>query len=222
VSYTYSRAKGDFLDHLSAGGGAVGNFPQSAYDMAADYGPLPFDVPHRFVSSFIYELPIGEGRRVHLTGPLGAVVNNWVVNGILSLNSGLPFTVTTTDRANTGAGRIARANCVGDPLPSGFDQTITSWFDTSAFAPTTNFTYGSCGYNTLRGPRSKSMNMSIFRTVPLPGDRKLEFRAEIFNLFNWVNYGFPGANVANANSFGIITSTLNDPREMQFAVKLYF
>src|SRR5690606_13283133 len=63
VACTWSRAEGDFLDHLSAGGGAVGNRPQNAYHMAAAYGPLSFDVPHRLLTSFIYERPFGPGRR---------------------------------------------------------------------------------------------------------------------------------------------------------------
>lgn len=66
------------------------------------------------------------------------------------------------------------------------------------------------------------MNMSLFRNIRLGGERRLELRAEVFNLFNWVNYGFPAANVSNAGTFGRITSTLGDPREMQLAVKFYF
>ena len=74
--------------------------------MAEDYGPLPFDIPHRFVTSFIYELPSGPGAASKPRGPvaLGAI-GDWSVNGILSLNAGRPFTIGTTDRANTGAGR---------------------------------------------------------------------------------------------------------------------
>ena len=71
VAYTWSQALGDYLDHLSAGGGAVGNFPLTAYDMGRDYGPLAFDIPHRFVTSFIYELPWGKGRRSQPTGVAG-------------------------------------------------------------------------------------------------------------------------------------------------------
>ncbi len=63
------------------------------------------------------------------------------------------------------------------------------------------------------------MNMSLFRNIRLGGDKRLELRVETFNLFNWVNYGFPAANVGNAGTFGRITSTLGDPREMQLAVK---
>jgi hypothetical protein len=222
LAYTWSSAEGDFLDHLSAGGGASGNFPQDAYNMDADYGPLPFDVPHRFVASFIYELPVGRGRTFEPQGALGALAGGWIVNGILTLNDGLPFTVGANDTAGTGAGRNNRATCVGDPLPDGFEQTNARWFDTTAFTGNAPFTYGTCGYNSLRGPGSKSMNLSVFRTVPLPSERRLEFRVEAFNLFNWVNYGFPGANVSNANSFGIISTSRLDPREVQLAVKFYF
>ena len=222
VAYTYSKALGDFLDHLSAGGGASGNFPQNTYEMAADYGPLPFDVRHRFVTSFVYELPWGRGRANQPDGALGAVISDWAVNGILSLNSGRPFTAGASNQSSTGAGSSFRANCVGDPLPDGFNQTRDAWFDTSAFAQPAPFTFGNCSYNTLRGPNFKSMNFSVFRSFPFADQRRLEFRLEIFNLFNWTNFGFPGSSVANQNTFGRISSSLRDPREMQLAVKFYF
>ena len=222
VAYTWSSAEGDFLDHLSAGGGALGNTPQNAYDMAADYGPLPFDVPHRLVTSFIYELPWGPGRMFQPEGALGAVVRDWSVNGILTLSSGVPFTVTSADRASTGAGRYQRADCIGDPLPDGFDQTLNAWFDPSAFVQPAMFTYGNCEYNSLRGPSYKSMNLSVFRSIPLPSERRVELRIETFNLVNWTNYGLPAANVSNLNTFGTITSTRGDNREIQLAVKFYF
>ncbi|MGQ0734800.1 MAG: carboxypeptidase regulatory-like domain-containing protein [Acidobacteriota bacterium] len=221
LAYTFSNALGDFLDHLSAGGGASGNFPQNTYDMASDYGPLPFDIRHRFVGSFVYELPWGPGRAVTDAGPLAPIINNWSVNGILTLNSGRPFTAGANNQSATGAGSNFRANCIGDPLPSGFTQTRDRWFDTSAFAQPAAFTFGNCGYNTLRGPSFKTMNLSVFRNFPF-GDRRVEFRLEVFNLFNWTNFAFPGSSVANLNAFGRITSSLRDPREMQMAVKFYF
>jgi len=222
VAYTFSSAKGDFIDHLTAGGGASGNFPNTTYAMQNDFGPLPFDVTHRLVTSFIYELPFGAARRVQVPGALGAIVNDWSVNGILSLNSGLPFSITSTDRANAGPGRNVRADCTGDPVPDGFDQTLDHWFDVNAFATPALFTHGNCGYNSVRGPMSKSMNLSVFRSVPIGATRRLELRLETFNLFNWTNFGFPANNVSNAGTFGRITSSLGDPREMQFAVKFYF
>jgi hypothetical protein len=212
VAYTLSKAEGDFLDHLSAGGGAVGNAPLTAYDMSRDYGLLAFDIPHRLVTSFIYELPFGDN-------PIG---RGWSVNGILTLSAGRPFTVTTTDQAQTGPGRISRANCLGDPVPEGFDQTIDHWMDPNAFAPTTVRTYGNCANNTVRGPGSKSMNLSVFRSFNFGEQRRAEFRVETFNLFNWVNYGFPAANISNLGTFGRITSSIGDQREIQLALKLYF
>ncbi len=222
VAYTYSRAKGDFIDHLTAGGGASGNFPNTAYAMENDYGPLPFDIPNRLVTSFIYELPFGASRTFKPSGPLGVIVNDWSVNGILTLSDGRPFSVGSADLTRAGAGRNGRANCSGDAVPDGFDQTLGRWFDTSTFSQPADFTHGTCGYNTVRGPSFKSMNLSLFRGVPLGNERRLEFRLEIFNLLNWVNFNFPAANVSNLNTFGQITSSLGDPREMQLAVKFYF
>jgi hypothetical protein len=221
-SFTYGHARGNFLDHLSAGNGASGNAPLTAYDPSRDYGPLAFDIPKRFVQSFIYEVPVGDARRFHPGGLAGALAGNWMINGILTLNDGRPFTITSTDRANTGPGRQSRANCIGDPLPRGFNQTIDQWFDPSAFAETAAFTYGNCGFNTVRGLGSKTMNMSLFRNFPLTATRRLEFRVEGFNVFNWTNYDFPAASVSNAATFGKVTSTLGDPREIQLAVKFYF
>ncbi len=222
VAYTWSKALGDFLDHLSAGGGAVGNNPSSAYAMEQDYGLLAFDIKHRLVTSFIYELPFGPGRAFDPGGALGAIARDWSVNGILTLSGGRPFTVTTTDQAQTGPGRLARANCVGDAVPDGFDQTIDSWMDPAAFATTTVRTYGNCANNTVRGPGSKSMNLSLFRSFRLGAERRAELRVETFNLFNWVNYGFPASNISNLGTFGRITSSIGDQREVQLAVKFYF
>ena len=105
MAYTWSKAHGDFLDHLSAGGGAIGNAPGSTYAMEKDYGLLAFDIPHRLVTSFIYELPFGTGTHVRIrTASLGAIAGGWSVNGILTLSDGRPFTVTTTDQARHGPG----------------------------------------------------------------------------------------------------------------------
>jgi hypothetical protein len=222
VAYTWSKAEGDFLDHLSAGGGAIGNSPGSTYAMEKDYGLLAFDIPHRLVTSFIYDLPFGPGRKFQPEGIAGAIASGWSVNGILTLSSGRPFTVTTTDQAGTGPGRIARANCLGAPVPDGFNQTLDSWMDPAAFAPTTARTYGNCANNTVRGPGSKSMNFSVFRSFDVGAQKRVELRVETFNLFNWVNYGFPAANISNLGTFGRITTSLGDQREIQVAAKFYF
>ena len=107
-------------------------------------------------------------------------------------------------------------------MPGGFNQSINQWFDPAAFTDTAAFAYGNGGFNTVRGPGSKSMNMSVFRNFALGAARRLEFRLEAFNLFNWTNYDFPASSVSNLATFGKITSTLGDPRELQLAAKFYF
>ncbi len=117
VAYTWSKALGDFLDHLSVGGSAVGNAPLTAYNMDLDCGPIAFDIPRRLVTSFIYELPVGPGRdcrscrrpRRHRRRLVGdryphpqrrAVVHDYGQT-----------TRPEPDRSNQ------RANCIGHPLP---------------------------------------------------------------------------------------------------------
>jgi hypothetical protein len=222
AQFTYGRALGDFLDHLSADGSGGGQYPINAYEPDRNYGPLTFDVPRRFTGSFMYELPFGTGRAFDPGGVVGAVVGGWSVNGIVTISDGRPFTVNANDRAATGSGRISVANCVGTAVPKGFNQTIDQWFDTTAFAPTTSFNYGNCGINTVRGPGFSSVNFSAFRSVPMGAARRVELRWEVFNLLNTVNYGLPGSNVDSPGNFGRISSSTGSPREMQLAVKFYF
>lgn len=222
AQYTWSKALGDFLDHLSADGSGGGQYPINAYEPDRNYGRLTFDTPHRFTGSFIYELPFGAGRAKDPGGVLGAILGNWSVNGIVTISDGRPFTITANDQTGAGSGRISVANCVGNPLPSGFTQTIDQWFDPAAFAPNTAFRFGNCGINTVRGPSFKSVNFSAFRSIPVGAGRRVELRWEVFNLLNTVNYGLPGSNVNNPGTFGRISSSTGSPREMQLAVKFYF
>jgi hypothetical protein len=223
ASFTWGKALGNFLDHLSAdGGGESGNFPKDAYNPDADYGPLAFDVRKRFVASFIYEVPVGRGRAADPGGALGIIASDWNVNGILTLSDGRPFSITATDLSGAGAGRISRANCLGEAMPDGFDPSVDAWFDITAFGPTAAGTFGTCGPNTVTGPGQKTMNLSFFRSVPFGDAKRLELRWEIFNVFNTPILGRPGQSVSNSATFGRITTTAGEPREMQFAVKFYF
>lgn len=222
VNFTWSKGLGNFMDHLTGGAQRV---PQNIYDPRgemADYGPLAFDTPRRLVASFMYELPWGAGRALEPKGVVGALIGNWSVNGIFNWYDGSPLTVGGTDRTNTGSGHSFRANCIGDPVPDGFEQTVDHWFDTKAFASPVSGTFGNCGVGSLRGPSRKSMNLSIFRFFPLGQDRRLEFRVETFNTFNWNDLGNPGTNVDSPSTFGVITGRSSNPRELQLAVKFYF
>ncbi len=217
TSYTYGRAYGNFMAHLEGG-----SSPMNAHDLDADYGPLNFDITHRFVGSFVYELPAGRGRRFAPTGALGAIIGNWNLNGIFTLESGLPFSIGASDQTSTGPGHTSRANCIGDLLPDGFDQTNDAWFNTAAVSQPSEFTFGNCAINNIRAPGRRMMHMSIFKVLPLGDRRRAELRLETFNAFNWVQWGTPGSNVNNPGTLGRISNTVHQPRELQLALKFYF
>ena len=191
VAYTFGSAKGDFLDHLSAGGGAVGNTPQNTYDLDADYGPLPFDVRHRLVAELRLRAAVGRGTQVRADRHRGALARDWSLNGILTLNSGLPFTAhlerAGRHRRRPLSARRLRRRRAARRLRSD-DRSLVrrrrvrgaGAQHLSAAAATTRYA----------GPASKSMNVSVFRSIVF-GERRVEFRIETFNLFNWVNFGFP-------------------------------
>lgn len=193
---------------------------QNPYDLNAERGPSPLDVPLVFTFSPGYELPFGKGKP-HLThGPASWFLGNWQVNGILSARSGTVYTPTINfDNANVGGGVSERPNFVGNPILS--NPTVNEWFNVNAFAFSPPYTYGNAGRDSLRGPGFWNVDFSIFRTFDIVERLHLQFRGEFFNLFNHPNFNNPSATLGNPN-FGVITSTANSPRTIQGALKLIF
>jgi hypothetical protein len=111
------------------------------------------DIPHVFVASAVWDIPFGASRRSRASGLLGAVVNDWTVTGVLTLQSGIPLAITQTTNNNAFAGfGTQRPNLIGDPtLPAG-ERSVGRWFNTSAFAAAPAFTIGTSSRNPIRGP----------------------------------------------------------------------
>lgn len=230
-SYVYSKS----IDDGSLGAGsaftplASSTQPQDAFNVRGDRGPSDFDVRHRMVISYIYELPFGEGKRFAATSNtiLNALIGGWQMNGITSAQSGWPFTpklANGTAAINAGPGGAVRPNIIGNP-DLGSRQTIQHWFNVAAFvapgaAGTPPFTFGDAGRNILRGPRFVNFDFSLFKTFPVREHLRVEFRSEFFNLFNHPNFGLPNQFVDQPQA-GIITSA-SSPRQIQFALKLFF
>jgi Carboxypeptidase regulatory-like domain len=175
-----------------------------------------FDIRHRFVFSANYELPFGQsatGARKQLTG-------GWQVNGVMYLQSGLPFNVTnSTARSNTSAGND-RPNLVGDPTLD--NPTVDQWFNVAAFAPQPINTIGNAPRNVLHGPPQRRLDLSLFKDFALAGATRLQVRLEVYNVTDTPSFANPNAGLG-APGFGSITSTGNSiPRQAQFAVKLLF
>ena len=131
------------------------------------------------------------------------------------------------DNQNDGQrGQNQRPNVIRDPQPSGFSGTQTKWFDTAAFAIPAPYTYGNLGRNTLYGPALQTWDFGLFKNISVTEKTRLQFRAELFNAFNNVNFSNPnssiGAQGAATPGFGQISSTATPQRQIQFGLKYLF
>jgi len=152
---------------------------------------------------------------------LGAIVNDWNVSAIVTLQSGMPVPVTQTTNNNAFAGfGTQRPNLVGDPTLPADQRTPDHWFNTAALIPANAFTLGTASRNPVRGPSYRSVDFALVRRVPVGGARSIELRAEVFNLLNTPNFAQP-ISVAGAANFGTIITAF-DPRVAQLAVKFSF
>jgi hypothetical protein len=216
VSYTWSDSK----DDASSPGPteAETNFPQDVrniFDETGEWALSSFNHAHQFIASGVYQFPFFSGAG----GVAEAVLGNWRANAIFIAMSGSPFTVNlSVDRANIGAGPAQRPDQVCDPNDG--PGTVTQWFDTSCFALQAPFTFGNAPRNSVLGPGFSNMDFALAKTWRVASTSELEFRWEIFNLFNRANFNLPNRTFGNPN-FGRISSAKN-PREMQFGIRFSF
>jgi Carboxypeptidase regulatory-like domain len=219
VSYTLSQSK----DDASSPGAteSEANVPQdvrNVFDETGEWARSSFDHTHQFIASGVYQLPIFENR----SGLAHALLGGWRANAIFIAQSGAPFTVNlSVDRANIGAGPAQRPDQLLDPNLPGGARTPERWFDTSAFALQAPFTFGSAPRNSVLGPGYANVDFALAKTwTPGGPGRQLEFRWEIFNLFNRANFDLPNRIFGTPN-FGRIFSA-KSPREMQFGLRFAF
>jgi len=221
VHYTWSRTR-DMSTHSNGGGQTMNN-----YDIWADYGPANWDVPHRFVANYIYDVPFLKSSPNPI---LKYVVAGWQIGGVTTIQSGTPINVTiAADRANIGITGLQRPDLVGavpalDCQESPTNRDLINCFDPSAFAMPAQYTFGNAPRNVLRGPKAMVTDLSLVKNVPLSGAMRVQIRAEVFNAFNTVNYGNPNAVFGTA-TFGRISATNTtypNMRQVQLGAKLMF
>jgi hypothetical protein len=226
-SYTFSKA----LDFSSGTGGQV-----NAVDLVflgndqtnprESRGLDDFDRKNRFVLSFVYEPPVLK------TGPhlVGQILAHWQLSGVAVLQSGLPITVVDST-AGSVYGNLSftnRAECTGaNPASSGsLSHRLNGYLNPAAFAPPPvigdGTGFGNCGVGTLRGPDQRNLDFGIQRNFPLAEVGTFQFRAEFFNLTNTPQFGQPVNDLAAGPAFGVISSTVSNPRIIQFALKYIF
>jgi Carboxypeptidase regulatory-like domain/TonB dependent receptor len=232
VSYTWGRALADAPDHISTSGGGAGidtgvfREPQDANNLRAERGPAEFDVEHRFVASYIWDLPFGHGRAIgsQWNQALDFVLGGWQLTGINVLQSGLALTATLGGSTvlNLGGERRARPNLVGDPELPDSERTIERWFNTDAFAAFSPApqAFGNAGVGIMRGPGLVNFDFLLAKNFPLDDRRSFQFRIELFNAFNNSNFGPPNI-MRDSSGFGQIL-TAGNARIIQFGLKFYF
>ncbi|HEY2933804.1 MAG TPA: carboxypeptidase-like regulatory domain-containing protein [Acidobacteriota bacterium] len=223
ASYVWSKS----IDNAS---NALGGSPNQ-YDLRNNRGLSDNDIPHRFVGSWTWQLPVARNASSQL---LRTVAGGWEASGILTLQSGLPFTVSiNSDRANTGRSGGQRPNV--REVPNEFTgHRLDQWFDTRPYTLPATGTFGALGRNTLRSDSTQSLDLALLKNFQI-SERYFQFRAEFFNLANHPTFGAPVAVIPSEvpldapigdprrtpSRFGTV-NTASDPRIIQLGFKFVF
>jgi hypothetical protein len=219
ASYTWSKSIDDASDVGSTF--SETNIPQNVYDVRAERAVSSFDHRHRFVFSYSYALPFGKGHAINLSGVTGKLTENWTLTGLGSAQSGAPFTVVIpNDNANIGTGPAQRPDVTADPNTNA-PRDVQQWFDVNVFKRPAPFTFGNAGRNIVLGDNEVNIDVSLHKDISISERMRLEFRAEIFNLFNHTNFADVPGRTAFTATFGRYTYAQNS-RQTQFALKLLF
>ena len=245
VTYAWSKS----IDTASAsddsfvflGGGTTDGSTltvQNPFNILGERAVSVFDIPQVFQASYVYELPVGRGRTLgrHMNAVANAIIGGWQTNAIIRIDDGRPIIpllvnggtpIPTYGQRPDLAGTIRRAS--GSPERSVISGSFsgTSYFaNPDALSTPAPFTFGSSPrtISTVLQPGARDVSMSIFKEFSLSRLRDgmgAEFRAESFNTFNHPHFQGPDATVGSS-TFGLITSVVNSPRQLQLALKVYF
>jgi hypothetical protein len=216
VSYAFSKLldnnSGNGTVNLADGGsGSVQDWDNLRLERAVSQ----LNAPHRVVATVLYNVPLGK------TGPapIRALIGKWQINAIVSQWSGDPIGVSISSGARLYAG--SRPNLIGDPKPS--DQSIDHWLNPAAFTVSAERSPGNAPRNLSRVLTDwrKDLTLSLLKNFQVTERWKLQFRAAANNLTNTPVFGQPGTGLGSSN-FGVVASTVNSPRRVQFGLKLLF
>ncbi len=196
---------------------------QNRYDLRQERSLSINDVPHRFLATFNYQLPVGRGRSFgsKMNGFADAVVGGWEVSGIATISAGFPVVPALTGGQLWDA--TQRPNLIGDPSTSGRVQDrLNNYINPAAFSKPAPDTYGSAprtlSYHT---PGVRVMDLGLLKNFRFTEQRYFQFRAEAFNFTNTPTFSGPGSSFG-AGDFGVISGTAVGARQVQLALKFYY
>jgi hypothetical protein len=235
-SYTFSKSIDDTSGIRVQGFDTL--YPQNSNCIQCERGLSAFDVRHRSVTSVLYDLPVGRDKLLNISNrALNAVIGGWELGGILTLQSGVPGTVTIggTDNASTGNSGYDRPNSTGvSPYLS--NPTPSRWLNPAAYTEAAPGFWGNVGRDTIQGPGIWNLDAEVHKQFRMPyrEGHVLQFRIETFNTFNHANWGMPSLNVLNGaafpgqpgtnahQNFGVVGSTQVGMRQLQLGLKYTF
>lgn len=212
MSYTWSHSLD--MSAYSTGGGQIVN----PYNLRSDYGNSSDDIRHRFVGTYLWQLPFFSGSTNIV---MRTALSGWSLSGIATVQTGLPVNITITqDQANTGQSS-QRPDRVG-AIHGTCGQVIVNCINRSAFALPAQYTYGNSARNPFYGPGLVNFDTALAKTFPIYERVAFHFRADAYNTFNHVNWGPPNGNWSAATNFGSITTTATNMRVFEFTGRITF
>ncbi|MGO9275430.1 MAG: TonB-dependent receptor domain-containing protein [Terriglobia bacterium] len=219
LSYTYSKYLDDSDGPEGWTSGSSANY-ESVYNLRNEYSLDIDDIPHSFVASYIYSLPVGKGQRFasSASGITNLLVGGWQLTGVTTAKSGFPLGITAN--CNYAYCNAQRPNLVGNPNQG--SPTVNEWFNTSAFAEPDPYTFGDVPRTMphLRAPGEYTWDLAVQKNFHWMERFRLELGAEMFNAFNRVNFYAPNTSF-NSTSFGTITGA-EPARDIQIRMKLFW
>jgi Carboxypeptidase regulatory-like domain/TonB dependent receptor len=223
ASYTFSK----FIDNVGGPenwASASANFSENirnVYNLAAEKSVDATDTPHSFVLSYVYELPVGKGKKFGsgMNGVVNTIVGGWQTSGTLTLKEGFPLTITSAGNGLNYFGAGQHVDVVGNYHVS--NPSRSEWFNPAAFAIAQPWTLGNAPryFSDLRAPGYKNWDISIQKYFPIEERYRFQFRLDMFNTFNHTNFYSP--NTFMGGGFGTINQAWT-PRQMQAALKFYW
>jgi hypothetical protein len=228
ISYTYQRCMTDDDGYYGTWGattqaGPSGNYWQNLYSPAGDYARCYWDSAHVISAYAVYELPFGRGKQFghDMPSALNAAVGNWSINPIVSWHTGFPLSLYGSDNSGTGSPEN-RPNCNG---PVTYPKTVSvqgiQWFGQGSFSNSAPGTFGNCAaQGPVIGPGYVDADISLQKNFPITETMKVQFRTDFLNAFNHPNFAVPNDSCCTG-TFGVSSST-QDARQLQFALKFYF
>jgi hypothetical protein len=221
-SYTWSKS----IDDQSNGtddSAAGGQYPQNPNNWSLDRGPSSFDRTHRFVASGVWEIPF-RSRRGDSAGAtaMRGILGGWQLSGVVTAETGTPFSVIMTCAAVNSEGNDCRPNLTGNAVLPADQQSVSHWFNAAAFVIPSPAAYGNAGRNILRAPGLTNLDAALSKSFYWGAieTRRIQFRSEFFNALNHTNLGLP-VNSTSSPGLGTITSAA-PARVIQLGLRLEF